>query len=430
MNFIKQNIDIKKKYLVAYSGGLDSTVLLHKLFLLKKAGFVRFVRAVHVNHNISINSHLWVDHCVEQCKLWDIPLVLLECFLGDKRNLESKLRYKRYNMICKILYKDEVLLTAHHLNDQCESVLLALKRGSGLSGLSAIGNKIYINNRYLVLRPLLKITRENIKVWADFYKLNWVEDDSNLNLNYDRNFLRHKVIPILLKRWSFFSKSCFVSANILKNEKYLLDYFVDCELKKYLLQDGSLDISLFIKMQDFLCCAILKRWIEYHNIKLFSRFFLNKLYKEVVLSRIDSNPRLKIHQYEVRKYKNIIYLIKIIPSLENLILLWHRSFRFCNLPYSLGKLCFDNHGFLLRKPKYNEIVNIRFKVFGEYYIVGRKHKRKIKKLWQEFKIPPWMRSRIPLIFYNNIFISALGVFVTVEGYCNINFWKISIQSKK
>ncbi|WDI78542.1 tRNA lysidine(34) synthetase TilS [Candidatus Purcelliella pentastirinorum] len=427
---LKQVIDIKKKYLVAYSGGLDSTVLLHKLFLLRESGSVRFIRAVHVNHGININAYDWEYHCVQQCKNWNIPLVLLNIFLNGKDNLEAELRYKRYNIMCKVLIKNEILLTAHHLDDQCESVLLALKRGSGLSGLSAIRDKMYFNNYHLVLRPFLAITRKELKFWAEFYNLTWVEDFSNNDIRYDRNFLRHKVIPIILKRWPFFSRSCFISAKHCKNEKYLLNYFIDIELKKYLFHDGSLNISSFFHMDFKLCHAILKRWIEYHNIKFFSRSFLNKLYDEVIMSSLDANPRLKIFQYEVRRYRNSIYLIKIHPSLENLILLWNRPWNIYYLPYSSGILLVDSKGFSLRKPNHNERVNIRFKVFGEYYIFGRKHKRKIKKLWQEFNIPPWMRNRIPLIFYNNIFISALGVFVTIDGYCNVNCWKISMRLNK
>ena len=228
---IKKILDKKKHFLLSYSGGLDSTVLLHLLLKLKKKINIYF-RAIHINHKLHIDSDAWSNHCKKECQKYDIPLIIENINLDKKNNLESKARSMRYQAIYKNVLPKEIILTAHNLNDQCETFLLAVKRGSGPKGLSSMAT--YKNTGDIIhIRPLLNIDRDEIKKWAVENKLKWIEDHSNLDTYYDRNFLRQKIIPILKERWPYFIKNCTRSAKLCcEQEKILNDFSIPILKKK------------------------------------------------------------------------------------------------------------------------------------------------------------------------------------------------------
>uniref|UniRef100_A0A2S2Q3W7 tRNA(Ile)-lysidine synthetase n=1 Tax=Sipha flava TaxID=143950 RepID=A0A2S2Q3W7_9HEMI len=148
---------------------------------------------------------MWSKHCKEICDTNNVPIIIKKIKI-TKKNIENQARKKRYQIFKKILLPSEVLLTGHNLDDQCETLLLSIKRGSGLKGLSGIAHKKKIVKNYL-LRPLIKYSKKKIKKWAIRKKLKWIEDPSNYNIEYDRNFLRHKIIPKIHHRWKYFKKN-------------------------------------------------------------------------------------------------------------------------------------------------------------------------------------------------------------------------------
>jgi len=181
-----------KSFLVAYSGGLDSTVLLYKLLEIKKKYYIK-IRAIHINHNLTLLSKKWSEHCKKICNINHIPLIVENINIKNKtNNLEEKLRIKRYNIIYNHLFSDEILLTGHHINDQCETFFLSLKRGSGPTGLSSMSFETLFGTKKIV-RPFLKKTKIELQTWAKKKKLHWIEDFSNLNIDYDRNFIQMKL---------------------------------------------------------------------------------------------------------------------------------------------------------------------------------------------------------------------------------------------
>lgn len=229
-NFIHH---IKKlNILLAYSGGIDSTFLLHQFLKLKKIYKTFKFRAIHINHQLHPDSNKWSLHCKEICKLHNIPFIIKKVILKNtKNNIEENARITRYNEIYKALKPKEIIATGHNLNDQCETILLALKRGSGITGLSSMSYELNQDQKIKIIRPLLKISRRNIQIWMNEHKINWIEDKSNYNINYDRNFLRHKIIPQLNKRWPYFERNCSKSIEILNEEKKILDEFTKKKCK-------------------------------------------------------------------------------------------------------------------------------------------------------------------------------------------------------
>jgi len=178
-----------KQFLVAFSGGLDSAVLLHAMVQLSHQNPAFTVRAVHVNHGLSPNADEWQQHGQRCCDAYDIPLLTYRASIEKKSglSLEAQARVARYEFFDRHLAVDECLLTAHTKNDQAETLLLQLMRGAGPKGLSAMPTIKSFSHGYL-MRPLLSFTREDLQVYADEHQLQWIEDESNLDLRFDRNF--------------------------------------------------------------------------------------------------------------------------------------------------------------------------------------------------------------------------------------------------
>lgn len=417
----------KKTFLIAYSGGLDSTVLLYQLLQIKKKTPHLQIRAIHINHNINTLSKKWAEHCKKICKIHQIPLIIENININlNKKNIEERLRIERYNILYHYLLQDEILLTGHHMNDQCETFILSLKRGSGPTGLSAMSLETSFGYK-IIVRPFLHITKKELKLWAYHKKLNWIEDFSNLNINYDRNFIRHKIIPILEKRWPFFLKNCYRTINICQEEKKILRNLLNEKIHSFIQYDDSLNISSFKNLQKELATALIRHWISLKKIKLPSYRNIQCIYDQMIFSRKDANPKIILKKHEIRRYRQSLYLIKTTLSLKRTLLFWHNIDIQFTLPNNLGNLVQHKNGMTLPAPKDNELINIRFQYEGNILILGRNKKRKIKKIWQEKNIPPWLRSQIPLLFYNNIFVSALGVFVVNIKNPNKKTWTIAWQ---
>lgn len=196
-----QSLPRPSGYLVAYSGGLDSHVLVHALAGLR-AELRLPVRALHVHHGLQPQADDWVVHCEAVCRQLEIPLLVeqLDLAPGAGESIEAAARAARYAAIAKHLRRDEMLLTAQHRDDQAETLLLQLLRGAGLEGLSGMpGCRAWQGGWHA--RPLLDVDREALAVYARDHQLQWIEDPSNLDERFDRNYLRHRVMPLLRARW-------------------------------------------------------------------------------------------------------------------------------------------------------------------------------------------------------------------------------------
>ncbi len=433
-SYLIQNIIQQNKYklfLVAYSGGMDSTVLLHYLFTIKKYNPQISIRAIHINHNVQNDSKKWQTHCVNVCKEYNIPLIIEKIDINITKNIEEQLRIKRYNLIYKNLLDKEILLTGHHLNDQCETFFLALKRGSGPTGLSAMHSET-IFGKTKIIRPFLTKTKEEIKNLANLNKLKWIEDFTNFNTNYERNFIRHKILPVFEEKWPFFLKNCFRTTQICNEETTLKNILLKEKIQQYLNFNECLNISNFKCLRKELCVALIRYWIIFlKNIKKVSYKNIQCIYNKIMYNQENYNLKVIIQKNEIRCYKKFLYFVKIKKDIRNLIIFWHNTENKLKLPNNLGYIIKNNQtGINLPKPKNNALINIRFQHRGKIFIIGRHKRRNIKKIWQEHNIPPWLRNQIPLLFYNDQLISALGVFIVNQKTKNQdnekkNQWYIS-----
>ena len=212
-------------FLIALSGGLDSTVLL-SLFakLRQKQPHLPplSIRAIHIHHGLSQNADCWAKHCQDLCDQLQIPLIIERVQVDKTNGIEAGAREARYQAIKKHLQTQEMLVTAHHLNDQTETFFLALKRGSGLQGLGAMQQQSVLFGMP-ILRPLLGFTRTQLENYAQKEKLNWITDESNEDNRYDRNFLRNEILPKLRERWAYFDLAVQRSAQHCFEQQQLIN---------------------------------------------------------------------------------------------------------------------------------------------------------------------------------------------------------------
>lgn len=412
--WIAEQLGAKRQLLLAFSGGLDSSVLLHLLVQWRQQHPESVLRAVHVHHGLSRFADEWVAHCQQQCEGWQVPLVVHQVQLaGLEGGIEAAARSARYAAFTATLAADETLLTAQHLDDQCETFLLALKRGSGPAGLSAMASEARLGNNVL-LRPLLGISRQQLEEYAAQHQLRWIEDDSNQDCRFDRNFLRLKVLPLLNERWPHFAAATARSASLCAEQEQLLDELLAEQLTQLLDADNALAIEGVQACSPARRDALLRRWMALFGVTMPARAQLHRLWHEVALCREDAEPQLQLGNYQIRRFRQRLYLLPLMADLHDLQLPWPQPTRL-ELPDGLGALVRDEGNNLVRAPWMGERVSVRFSAAGRVRIVNRAGSRHIKKLWQEFGIPPWQRERIPLIYYDEQLIAAMDVFVTAEG---------------
>ncbi|OPW99414.1 tRNA lysidine(34) synthetase TilS [Citrobacter sp. A316] len=400
--------------LVAFSGGLDSTVLLHQLVLWRALHPDVALRAIHIHHGLSPHADSWVQHCESVCAQWQVPLVVERVHLEDDGlGIEAQARRARYQAFAQTLLPGEVLMTAQHLDDQCETFLLALKRGSGPAGLSAMGeNSPFAGTR--LIRPLLAQTREALEAWARQHELCWIEDESNQDDTYDRNFLRLRVNPLIQQRWPHFAQAVARSAALCAEQESLLDELLASDLADCITAHGTLLVAPLMMMSGVRRAALLRRWLAGVNAPMPSRNGLERIWQEVALAREDASPCFRLGECEVRRYQSQLWWVKSVDGQSETVIPWLEWKTPLALPAGLGSVQLISAG-ELRMPQADEAVSIRFKAPGVLHIVGRNGGRKLKKIWQEQGIPPWRRDTTPLLFYGETLIAAAGVFVTREG---------------
>jgi len=406
----------RRTLLLALSGGLDSSVLLHQLVQLRQQVLPDLqIRAVHIHHGLNVLADSWVEHCQAVCQQWQVPLHVARVKVDAQQGgIEAAARQARYQVFAQQLQEGECLLTAQHLDDQSETFLLALKRGSGPAGLSAMATRSDFAAGEL-LRPLLNSSRQQLEAYARQQQLSWIEDDSNQDTRFDRNFLRLDVLPALNQRWPHFAQAVARSASLCAEQESLLDELLQDSLHSLVDQQGSLSIAGLLPLSPAKRAALLRRWFAQQGAIMPAREQLQRLWQEVALSQPDAEPQWQLEQWTVRRFRQRLYLLPVLATITKQPLAWSRATTL-KLPANLGQLVMGR-GVVLRAPNSDELVTVRFAAQGIVRIVGRSHARALKKLWQELGVPPWQRERIPLLYYGEQLIAAPGLFITEQGQC-------------
>ncbi|MBI2384075.1 MAG: tRNA lysidine(34) synthetase TilS [Gammaproteobacteria bacterium] len=430
---------------VAFSGGLDSTVLLH---LLSAAGLQP--RAIHVNHQLQPAAAGWVRHCARVCKALRVPLTVANVRVpsDDPAGPEAAARQARRGAFRKHLRKSDVLATAHHREDQAETLLLRIFRGTGLRGLAAMRPVSEFAPGRL-WRPLLDVPRSALRAYAQAHRLRWIEDPHNDDPRYTRSWLRAQVLPLLRRRWPALDENLARLARLAAEADELLreQARADLDLVAPALpsplatarmaevrreawmpeppgeggpkgrergraegRSGGAPASLSVPALLGLGAArrhnALRAWIEAHVEELPSADWLDRLDREVLAAALDATPMLALGEYELRRYRDRLHLMPRLPPAPGGVELEWKTARL-ELPPGCGRLLAG------RKPQ--ESLIVRFPRGGERIKpAGARHTRTLKNLFQESGVAPWLRERMPLIYRGGQLAAVADLWMTAE----------------
>ncbi len=299
------------RYLIAYSGGMDSHVLLHLLAGLGRETGCR-VRAVHVNHNIHPHSQEWARHCRVTCQALEVELAVLEVDANapGRESPENWAREKRYGALREILAVDEVLLTAHHQDDQLETLLLRLLRGAGVLGLAAM-RPLREFSPGLHARPLLSYARAQLLHYAQRHNLCWIEDPSNADTQLDRNYLRHEALPALKRRWPALALPVSRTAQACAEAQELLDELARRDLQHCATADSdALRVDQVQELSAPRQKNLIRHWCRALDLPTPNSRHLSHILSDVIQARPDASPRVNWKGAELRRQRNDLYLTR------------------------------------------------------------------------------------------------------------------------
>lgn len=380
------------QYWLGLSGGLDSCVLLHMLHSLKVP-----VCAVHVHHGLSHNADYWAQFCADICQKYKIPFTLKKVTLQHHgRGIEDAARRARYQAFNEELTPGDVLLLAHHSDDQNETFFMRALRGSGVNGLACMQNTRPLQGA-LLLRPLLSMSRKQLEVYAQQHGLVHIHDESNDNHHFERNYWRHEILPKLWQRFPAGPRGLQNTLQALQQDKSLLAELMLPVLQKSCAQDGSLSLDVWRAFSELQRVYVLRHWISSHHMQLPAQKVLQQIQQQLFSAVTDSDVCIRWQGYEIRRYRQQAFCMAVLPAKPpvGLRLDLHDS-----LP--LGRLCC---GTLTDCSQYH----IRFYAGGESIHPAKRPVKSLKKLFQEQGIPPWLRDFWPLIYQGDELCCIPGV---------------------
>jgi len=394
----------KLRVAIAFSGGLDSTVLAHAL--VKGRRRFAHLRLLHVDHGLQDASAEWARHCVRQSRRWRVPIVVLRADIAKRKgdSPEAAARDARYGLFERTLEPGEVLVTAQHQNDQAETLLLQLFRGAGVAGLAAMP-AIAPFARGRIARPLLGESRAELEDYARRHGLEWIEDPSNLETRFARNFLRHDVLPVLRKKWPTIESSLARSARNMADAQKLLSSAARRDLAQAM--DGAgLNVAVLRTFPAARRRNVLREFVSDARIDPPSSAKMMEIAGSLLTARADAQPEVRWPGCVMRRRSGRLELevtseLPVEVHLQNALKSWRwekeREFvvngagdRLALIEDSAGPIDLE------RLP---DVLQLRPRGGGESLRHdARARTQSLKKLLQAARIPVDERARLPLLF--------------------------------
>lgn len=400
------------RLVVGLSGGLDSVVLLDILDALRaRLGF--HLSAIHINHQISSHAPAWAEFCQALCARRQIPLGVVAVDLQHRHGLglEAAARAARYQAFAA--RPEEFVVLAQHQDDQAETVLLQLLRGAGAKGLSAMPQLRHEAARSDVayLRPLLQATRAEILAYAQAHGLDWVEDESNADTVYDRNFLRHRAFPLLIERFPACRATLARSARHLAEAAQLLEELARLDAA-HAIPAGKLNLDALSAMPEARARNLLRFWLAQAGVAAPGSERLGEVLRQLTTAAQDAEICLSVGQHEIRRFRGEACLVPLLASVvPHAVWDWHgeAQLRLDSLQVDLGFSEMPGRGISLAKLRAAP-VTLRLRQGGEHFQPAcNRPRRSLKNLLQESGVPPWERERLPLLYSGKHLVWVPGV---------------------
>ena len=439
---LRQQYPACQRLLLGVSGGLDSMVLLHACRQLQRQQDLPFagLRVVHVNHGISARADDWQRHCQRVCQQLDTDFVAHAVTVqrDPGQSLEAVARDARYAIFTQELAADEALLLAHHQDDQLETVLLRLLRAAGPRGLAGMPESRPLGAGIL-WRPWLAVTREQLARWAQAHTVSWCEDDSNSDERLSRNYLRHRVMPLLAEHWPGWRQSVARSAALASDADEVVRELAVQLLAGLSSEEGSrLSCAGLRDLSAARQRLVLRHWLLRATQQVPGWRLVQRIQDELLLAREEAQPQINWQHWQLRRFRDQLYVLEAldeVPATPDDGYAWR--------PQSDGRLVarvLPGNGSLrliraghehrhnaMRLPT-GECV-VRYRRGGEQCALPGRPQRALKKILQESALPPWVRERTPLLYIDNKLAWIVGVGVC-DGFQVVDEdtgWAVSWQ---
>jgi len=405
------------RYVIALSGGLDSTVLTHALATASDAHSTP-VLAVYVDHGLQKESAAWSSHCAAFAATLDIDFLSVRADVDERsgQGPEAAARDARYAALQALLQAGDWLLSAHHKDDQAETLLLNLMRGSGPAGLAGIAEVRPFSLGWLV-RPLLSVSRTELQNYAVENKLAWIDDPSNQDRQFDRNYLRHEVMPRLEARWPEVASRLKRSAMLAGEAAQMLDQLADADLQTLGDRPDRLALEALRALSSERQRNVLRYVVRELGMPSPPAAQLRSIVTDLIPARDDASPVVEWQGAAVRRYRDNVYVLAAAGRDADVASPQSVTDGHVQLAAGLGELSLEpGAGSGLAEKVVAQGLEVRYRSGGEeIQPLGRSHTRKLKKLLQEEGIVPWMRDRLPLLYSAGQLVAVGDLWIAADA---------------
>jgi tRNA(Ile)-lysidine synthase len=404
-----------RRFIVAFSGGLDSTVLLHAMAANQAICGIPLL-AAHVDHGLHPESGGWDSQCRAVAESLGVEYLSRKVHVSRSAEggPEAAAREARYAILGSLMQQNDWLISAHHEHDQAETLLLNLLRGSGLTGIAGIAPLREFATGYLV-RPMLGVPAAEIRAYADTHRLRWIDDPSNADTAFDRNYLRREILPALAARWPAVATRLRQSADLAAESSELLAELADLDIAASPAVD-RLDIRSLGLLSRARQRNIIRRAVQRVGLPAPPATRLYQTVHELIPARTDAQPLVTWPGGEIRRYRDHLYILAPMPDLqpcpEDLL----RTDLAIDLGAGQGRLVLQagEDGGIDRSVA-SKGLEVRYRRGGEEIALpGHAHRHKLKNLLQDEGVVPWMRERVPLLYAGERLAAVADLWVAAE----------------
>jgi tRNA(Ile)-lysidine synthase len=424
-SFLKQKLKKNCHFLVGVSGGIDSVVLGHALSQLRSK-YSFDLTFIYVDHQLHPESKKWAGVVKRLAKKLSTEFIYDKVTIDQdlKLGIEGAARKHRYRTFQK--HQQDILVLAQHEDDQLETLLLQLARGAGLKGLSCMSE---YNENLKIWRPLLGVSKNLIHGYQQEHKLKFIEDSSNQDNKYDRNYLRNKVIPLIKKRFTHFATTSGRSVKHIA-DAYNHQNLINSELYENVLEGANqLNGMKLKKLSDYDMGNVIRFWLNEHQVLMPSIKALGQIVSQVKKIDLESRINIKVDEMSIRSYNNLLFLINnsenqfkpVIWEDQNRVILSNNTEVLVDKIIGQGLLLDGSKKILIDKP---HNMNLKIK------IKANQPARSLKYIFQENKIPPWEREIYPCVYVDDKLIAVIGLANSVEYAADRKVMGVTFKYKK
>lgn len=419
----KNQINSATRILVGYSGGLDSSVM---LAAAAQEEYRERILAVHINHQIHPEANQWEQHCRDRAETLGIHFYAEKVTIQSGVGIEEGARNARYQVFERLLGSEDLILLGHHADDQVETFLYRLFRGSGVKGLAAIPPKRPLGRGGLI-RPLLKYSKQSLHDLAQTENIQWIEDPSNVDTQFDRNFIRNELVLLVKDRWTTADKQILNTVEVLRDTDNLIAEVAEQDLHECDLRweavGQSLDISALETFSHLRQDNLLRRLIYQRQGSQPNQETLGVIRSELLQAAEDSQPCLRRSRLEIRRFKKRLYMTPVIPDVsgaEKFLGEWPANENSFEIP-GVWKIRRDG--------EQDVSLRVYLRRGGERLKPqNRDRSQSLKKLMLEYEVEPWLRDWMPVIYLGDEIV-AIGDRIQCSIFRFQMQWSIEERSR-